>query len=629
MASGNFPGNLDGSGGYGFLHELDDYINSFAEEDQFSQFFDAAYYNASGETAGNPSQPTEDVQTAPYVPDFLIDPQLRAEPGIACEQPQLYAPPLSATPNYFVAAAPGYSLPPQHQASVELSTSQGSSNSPPARKLRRKSKKEESTHNHYAQAKYPLFDHRLYELAKKHGTPIKCPPPMSTQDAGYFAAPGFGADFGEIPPEISQRQIDEFLASLENTSQNQSMEDIIALDAPLAGTQEVPTINQQQFTLRMLTPSAPLVQPSEKRKRGRPKKDEVDESHQEPTPQVQYPFSFQAPIQFPQPSPQSVPQPLTSSKLQLPTQFRFPPPAVAAPVPVMNPSSFPQRVQPGFVVQPEASSSRPIASIGQRRVETKNSHRSMSKKEQAYLEMDSTVKLYDASNIHELLYYPSVKPGRTPCLWVQRHPYANTRIYEDHYRTWCRYRHCKGVETAELIRTASGEMREKNYKHPRTIIAGNYQIAVDWEYVMDEIAAFKGDPDGQYEYDKRNVYDTIECFFHLRCFEQMVDFPQVVRTHLVQVDHRVLNKDKSRNKITKRKNKGGTNAAEIEWYLKEDAEHWMQKTQLDWTFNPLPGSEESLEKVLLNGKKQYNEKKGHKYIYATGSEFGSPAPSEM
>ncbi|KAK6524736.1 hypothetical protein TWF281_011636 [Arthrobotrys megalospora] len=626
MGFGNIPGGSSEFAGYGFQHELDDYINSFADEDQFNLFFDDAYYSGSGETGSLPlSQPNGGNQSFFEVPDSAIDPLLRAKPDVACEGSCVpHLPAMSST----IIAAPGLLHPQLPQGHIDLQP-QTTTLCSPTRKLRRKSKKDESTHNHNSEAKYPLYDHRLYQLARHQGIPFKCPPPLPTQNLGSSAIPDAGgAEEGYTPPEISQTAIDEFLASLDSMSFDQNIGDIMTPEIPpQVGTQQIPTnpsvINQQEFTLRMLAPSAPLVQPSEKRKRGRPKKDEVDESHQEVSaPSVQPLTSFQAPTQILM-QPTGFPQQSVYPVLHFPTPLYLPPAPVAPSVPVS--SSLRSTPNPGS----EADDEHPLLAFKRRKLENRNTHRSMSKKEQAYLEMDNKVQLYDETNINELLYNPSTKPGRTPCLWIQRHPYANTRVYEDHYRTWCRYRHCKGVETSELIRTATGEMREKNYKHPRTIIAGNYQVAVDREYVTDEILAFKNDPEGQYEYDKRNVFDTVECFFHLRCFEQIVDFPQVVRMHLVQVDHRVLNKDKSRNKITKRKNKGGTNAAEIEWYLKEDAERWMQRTQLDWSFNPLPGSDESLEKVLLNGKKQYNDKKGSKYMSLPGSEFGSPAPSDL
>ncbi|KAK6511254.1 hypothetical protein TWF481_000175 [Arthrobotrys musiformis] len=625
MDSGKPPGSLNDFEGYGFQHELDDYIKSFAEEDHFGLFFDDAYYNGLGENEYSAlSLTNEYTQLIPDVPDSLIDPLLRAEPNVPPddEEPRILLPAVATN----IVAAPGLRRAhiPQDHAGFHTQTPASSST---PRKLRRRSKKDESTHNHTPEAKYPLYDPRLYELAKHHSTPFKCLPSLPNQGTIYNALPDVGG-FGEVSPpqEISQAAIDGFLASLNLTSFDHSIGDIMMTDSPpRVVAQQAPTsvINKQDFTMRMLAPSAPLVQPSEKRKRGRPKKDEVDESHQEvPAPLVQSSFSFRAQQQLYM-HPTGFPQPQNTPMLHFPAPQFLPQAPIAPTMPILNSS----RSTPHL--GSEADDEAPAALSKRRKVDSRAPHRSMSKKEQAYLEMDNKVKLYDENNINELLYFPTLKPGRTPCFWIQRHPYANTRVYEDHYRTWCRYRNCKGVETTELIRTSTGEMREKNYKHPRTIIAGNYQVAVDWEYVADEIQAFKNNPEGQYEYDKRNVFDTVECFFHLRCFEQLVDFPQVVRTHLVQIDHRVLNKDKSRNKITKRKNKGGTNAAEIEWYLKDDAEHWMQRTQLDWSFNPPPWSDESLEKVLLTGKKQYNDKKGTKYMLHPGSEFGSPVPSEL
>ncbi|EGX46924.1 hypothetical protein AOL_s00097g350 [Orbilia oligospora ATCC 24927] len=623
MGSGNFLGGSNESDGYGFQHELDDYINSFAEEDQFSLFFDDTYYGGfGGNDVSHPFLPDECAQPPFDVPDSAIDPRLRAKPSIPAEDPQTLLPHPSAS----VVAPPQPLRSYPSQGNVNL-LSQTPTFSSPSRKLRRRSKKDESTHNNSPEAKYPLYDRRLYELATHHYTPLR------GHCVVYKPVPDVGSlNDGPTPPEISQSEIDEFLASLDSMSFD-SIGDIVMTDPsgpaaqpviqPTPTHQSVSIHNKQEYVRHMLAPSAPLIQPSEKRKRGRPKKDEVDESHQEATSPIELNLSYYQGINQPFMQSTSVPGP--SNVLRPPISApQYIPPAYGI-TSLPTPSSSRSTPNPGSETGDENSRSH----SKRRRLDTRGQNRSMSKKEQAYLEMDDKVKLYDQTNVHELLYYPSIKPGRTPCFWIQRHPYANTRVYEDHYRTWCRYRHCKGVETTELIRTASGEMREKNYKHPRTIIAGNYQVAVDWEYATDEISAFKNDPEGQHAYDRRNVFDTLECFFHLRCFEQLVDFPHVVRTQLVQIDHRVLHQDKSRNKITKRKNKGGTNAAEIEWYLKDDAEQWMKRTQLDWTFNPLPGSDESLERVLLNGKKQYNERKGSKYMLQPGSEFGSPAPSEL
>ncbi|KAK6506217.1 hypothetical protein TWF506_011136 [Arthrobotrys conoides] len=622
MSSGNAAGGSNESEGYGFQHELDDYINSFAEEDQLSLFFDDTHYSGFEENGGSLSfLPSEYTQPSFNVPDSAIDPRLRAEPGISVEEPRILPP----HPSTHIVAPPQPPRSHPSQGNVNLLSQTPTSSSP--RKLRRKSKREESTHDNSPEAKYPLYDRRLYELARHHSKPLRGPGTV------YKTVPDVGNP-KDVPTssEISQSEIDEFLSSLDSIPFDNigdiMMTDLVnptqAVVQPTPTNTPIPVLNKQDYVRHMLAPSAPLIQPSEKRKRGRPKKDEVDESHQEAASPIELNISHYQGLNQSFRQPTSVPGP--SNVLRPPVYApQYIPPARNV-LSLPGPSSTRSTPHPGSEADDENSQGQ----AKRRRVEVRNQqHRSMSKKEQAYLEMDDKVKLYDQTNIHELLYYPSLKPGRTPCFWIQRHPYANTRVYDDHYKTWCRYRHCKGVETTELIRTASGEMREKNYKHPRTIIAGNYQVAVDWEYVTDEIAVFKNDPEGQHMYDRRNVFDTLECFFHLRCFEQLVDFSHVVRTQLVQIDHRVLHQDKSRNNITKRKNKGGTNAAEIEWYLKDDAEQWMKRTQLDWSFSPSPGSDESLEKVLLNGKKQYNERKGNKYMFQPGSEFGSPAPSEL
>ncbi|EPS45386.1 hypothetical protein H072_662 [Dactylellina haptotyla CBS 200.50] len=608
-----------------FGHELDDYINSFTYADNPSLFFEEAFYNA------QPGLENQYLPTKIEIPDSDIDPLLRGIPT----QPDpvnAYAPLQDLTliqPQFEPQISDTW------QASsivAEPKVAPSTACQYPSRKLLRKSKKDESTYDHSVQARYPPFDPRLYEYARRCSASFKCPPPpTATQNLGYntqiVAAPGLLPDSSQATtqrasnPNISQLDIDNFLASINPDFLNFNGDNILGIeDCPdVIETYQAPqppnpsVINQKEFTFRMLAPSALPIQPSEKRKRGRPKKDEVEESHQDVSTQTVQPFvPFQAPIEasivFSSPQTSFYPSKPVVPYQQFYTQHL--PPIPTAPLlpaslpPTPGPVPFtPQSANFGDEDEENECPKR-------RRLGSNGIYRSMSRKEQAYLEMDKKVKLYDASNIHELLYFPNLRPGRKPCFWIQRHPYANTRIYEDHYRTWCRYRHCRGVETNELIRTANGELREKNYKHPRTIIAGNYQVAVDWEHVENEISTFKHDPEGQYEYDKRNVYDTIECFFHLRCFEQLTDFTGLVRQHLVKVDHRVLNKDKSRNKITKRKNKGGTNAAEIEWYLKDDAEQWMEMVKMNWEFNPLAGSDESLERVLLTGKKKYNERKG-------------------
>ncbi|KAK6540189.1 hypothetical protein TWF694_009008 [Orbilia ellipsospora] len=620
-------------------HELDDYINGFAYEDQPSLFFDDAFLNPLDETSAIDSLQFD-------IPDTAIDPELRGAcdiPKQECvvdiptqlqSQPPIYPPSLSSKPS--------------NRPSRDFEST--STNSQSGKKLLRKSKKEESTFDYSRQAKAPTFDPRLYELARRSSKTFKCLPSSAAypQNATYVpysghlvAAPGLIPQNG-VPNDgdsssldINQKDIDDFFASLNPEFLEKNIDDVFSFgtvpDYPEWQQQyETPTrrnvIDAKEFTYRMLAPSALPVQPSEKRKRGRPKKDEVEESHQDAAPQPPHSVApFQAPHQEPQFGIQqhhlSPQYPTYQSIHQQPYPYpqTFPSTSTTAPDP--NTPYFVTALNLNDIDDAGTSSKR-------RRIVSSGSYRSMSKKEQAYMEMDAKVKLYDETNIHELLYFPILKPGRSPCYWIQRHPYANTRVYEDHYRTWCRYRHCKGVETAELIRTASGEVREKNYKHPRTIIAGNYQVAVDWEYVGNEINTFKNDSEGQYEYDKRNVYDTVECFFHLRCFEQLTDFPQLVRQQRVQIDHRVLNADKTRNKITKRKNKGGTNAAEIEWYLKDEAEQWVHRTTMDWSFNPLPGSEDSLERVLLNGKRRYNERKGTGKLGFGASPIGSP-PSEF
>ncbi|KAK6352910.1 hypothetical protein TWF696_004907 [Orbilia brochopaga] len=637
-------------------HELDDYINDWALEfdsphpilslippglsesssltieqskcssnSHSSQFFNEAFYlDLPGSTDVCVPDASDDFECNYEVPDCLIDPQLRG----ASSNPSQYDILQTSTPP--MPAQPPIRSPPKRVIPPTTTCWFG-------RKLLRKSKKDESTYDHSPESKSPILDRRLYEHVKRDSVPFKLPPqatpglqsaalsaPLITPCSPSISAknPRESRSSGSI--EISQEYIDSFLSSVSaDMLEDATMLDFVEYGVPDAPStpststseQRFQVIDKNEFTWRMLAPSAPPVQPSEKRKRGRPKKDEVEESHQEAASYIpKVPFHAPAEAvntirQSPERRPQAIATPPAPLSYPAPT-----PTSTTYATPEPSPEVFSRSQNEG-----EPASKR-------RRVTINGAYRSMSKKEQAYLEMDKKVKLYDETNIHDLLYFPTVRPGRTPCFWIQRHPYANTKIYDDHYRTWCRYRHCKGVETHELIRTATGEMREKNYKHPRTIIAGNYQVAVDWEYVDDEIGTFKNDPDGQYEYDKRNIYDNIECFFHLRCFELLTNFPQVVRQHLVKVDHRVLNKDKSRNKITKRKNKGGTNAAEIEWYLKDEAERWMQRVRDDWRFNPLPGSDESLERRLLTGKKTYNEKKGTSKLRSGQSPTQSPGP---
>ncbi|KAF3925299.1 hypothetical protein ABW20_dc0107589 [Dactylellina cionopaga] len=591
-----------------FSHDVDEYINDFTYDDEFMPFFDEAIYNTEPQVERFAIQDNGANEAQFHIPDSAIDPRLRGDPDVLPQDAIFDDPP---QPNF--TQDPNFAIRKSKAASSAACIF--------SRKLLRKSKKEESTYDHSIEAKYSLSDPRLYEEARRHSVPFRCAPPTFTQTPGYttqlIAAPGlFSAndqivDDGSYFADVSQEDIDGFLSSLNPEFLSTSMDDVLQMDSipDVTESQHIsyssPNLNvidQKEFTWRMLAPSAPPIQPSEKRKRGRPKKDEVEESHSNSiirqTPPMT-PFQPQVALQtsFSNTPQLHAYQQSNISPLYLP---RAPiTPSIPDP---MTPKSALTSGSEGDDEGDQPAKRRKLASNGV--------FRSMSKKEQAYLEMDKKVQLYDETNINELLYFPKLRPGRTPCFWIQRHPYANTRIYGDHYRTWCRYRHCKGVDTNELIRTANGEMKEKNYKHPRTIIAGNYQIAVDWNYVDDETNTFKNDPEGQHAYDKRNVYDTMECFFHLRCFEQLTNLPQLVRQQLVEIDHRVLNKDKSRNKITKRKNKGGTNAAEIEWYLKDEAGQWMQRVRMDWGFNPLPGDDESLERVLLSGKKRYNEKKG-------------------
>ncbi|KAF3925414.1 hypothetical protein AA313_de0203205 [Arthrobotrys entomopaga] len=635
MGGENLPDKAITFNDINLSHELDDYINGFAHEDQPSLFFDDAFHDCLDEASAFDGLQFD-------IPDTAIDPELRGP----CDIPSQECASDTPTQVQFqpLMLPPSLSTKPPSRHVFETTSTSGL----PGKKLVRRSKKEESTFDHSRQAKAPTSDPRLYELARKSSKTFKCAPlstayPQSTAYGPYsshlVAAPGLIPQNGTpidgnlSALDINQNDIDDFFASLNPEFLEGNTDDVFPFgnvpdypewQKPYDPSTNLNIIDTKEFTYRMLAPSALPVQPSEKRKRGRPKKDEVEESHQDA---VAQPSHVTAPFQVPSQEFQfSIPQ------HQFPPQYPFYQPSYQSRY--LYPQTFssnqtaivPSSITPRSVT---ALSPTEIEDTGsnskRRRLAGNGSYRSMSKKEQAYMEMDEKVKLYDETNIHELVYFPALKPGRSPCYWIQRHPYANTRVYEDHYRTWCRYRHCKGVETAEMIRTSNGEMREKNYKHPRTIIAGNYQVAVDWEYVGNEINTFKNDPEGQYEYDKRNVYDTVECFFHLRCFEQLTDFPQLVRQQRVKVDHRVLNADKTRNKITKRKNKGGTNAAEIEWYLKDEAEQWMNRIIMDWTFRPLPGSEESLERVLLAGKKKYNERKGTGKLGFGASPLGSPA----
>ncbi|KAF3937558.1 hypothetical protein ABW19_dt0204741 [Dactylella cylindrospora] len=615
-------------------------------DDDFNQFFNDAFYGDTPEYDNYkflPGDLTGRVGGSGYaIPDSAIDPLLGGfsddnsqelvpiarylSPPAQHSHPSVsttaisptYSPGL--TQGVYPVRLPSPSLAVETVKAKSTATRQASSVSTSARR----SKIDESTFDLSWEAKAPTVDERLHDPVRRNSIPIKCPPPTSSQNPARYlpydpqlvAASGLfisleGTEPGPLAGGTMPDDMDQFLAYMDPELLDPAIDSKFTVDS-IAGfpTSAEPTepignnpllVNQVDYIRWMLVPYPTPIQPCEKRKRGRPKKDEVEESQQPIAPlypvRPMIPYHAKA-LTHVTPQIQQAPLPGFFPVPQSVTTHNLPTPTAASPDPLPATKSD---------TDTEDESDYPT----KRRKRTINgNYRSMSRKEQAYLEMDRKVKLYDENNIHELLYFPTLRHGRTPCFWVQRHPYANTRIYSDHYRTWCRYRHCKGVETHELIRTATGEFREKNYKHPRTIIAGNYQVAVDWEYVDDEIQAFGNDPDGQFEYDKRNVYDTIECFFHLRCFESLTNFPQLIRDQIVKIDHRVLNKDKSRNKITKRKNKGGTNAAEIEWYLKEEAEQWMERVKSNSTFNPLPWSDNSLERLLLNGKKSYNEKKG-------------------
>jgi len=221
----------------------------------------------------------------------------------------------------------------------------------------------------------------------------------------------------------------------------------------------------------------------------------------------------------------------------------------------------------------------------------------MTKRDREYADAEKNQVLYDIRNIHELLYPKHIKPGREVVLWVQRHPYGNTSYYDELSTTWCRSQNCK---------------MDKTLKHRRTVIAGQYQIMVDYNHVPKdrEDEVFRHDMTARQTYYKRDIWNTIAGNFHLGCFEEMINIPQLVRAGLVQLDLRWLKKDRTIENNPKQRGRNNTNPAEIEYHLIKDAKAWMEKVKSDHDFNPSPGAPDSLEQLLVLGKKAQNDKKG-------------------
>lgn len=377
------------------------------------------------------------------------------------------------------------------------------------------------------------------------------------------------------PALLNEDAINGYYKTLTTPQKSQLPRGLFPPSSPLVPVPDKPKLkaedNSQQYAQSMLTPLAFQNQPPEKRKRGRPKGSLGKFKKDKNGTRVPRKDSSVEVIQ---------------SKVETPIET--------------PPILFEQLLA-------DPPEPKPTLRRGPGRPKKDGPLVNKSKREIAYIQMEDYRTIYDEYNISELLFRGDLKPGRKAVAWIQRHPYGGTRFYKDLSHTWCRYRHCKGVEGNNI--KGKPMINQTRNKHPRTIIAGQYQVAIDLNYVPNDEEYFKGNEKGQKEYNKRDVYNSTECYFHLRCFEKIVHFPSLIRMMPVMVDHRVLNDNRTINKENRRKSKGGSNLAEIEWYLTEDADAWIKKVIEDPNFNPLPGSKESLDQLLTIGKKGYTDKK--------------------
>ncbi|KAF8419421.1 hypothetical protein EV426DRAFT_677625 [Tirmania nivea] len=112
---------------------------------------------------------------------------------------------------------------------------------------------------------------------------------------------------------------------------------------------------------------------------------------------------------------------------------------------------------------------------------------------------------FGKADLQEYLYNHPLKD--TLIIWIQRHPSQANLLYQTHYGASCRYRKCRPTKG-----------------NPYAIAVGHYRIAID------ELT-------GRHPKHKADTY-IHAAFFHVSCFEDMVDLAQITRDFDVRCENR-------------------------------------------------------------------------------------------
>ncbi|KAF8450206.1 hypothetical protein BGX38DRAFT_1185215 [Terfezia claveryi] len=112
---------------------------------------------------------------------------------------------------------------------------------------------------------------------------------------------------------------------------------------------------------------------------------------------------------------------------------------------------------------------------------------------------------FEKADLQEYLYNHPLRDSLV--IWIQRQPIDAAHLYKTHYGASCRYRNCRPKKG-----------------NPNAIATGHYRIAID------ELS-------GRYANHKADTY-IHAAFFHISCFEGMLDLAQVTRHFKVQCEDR-------------------------------------------------------------------------------------------
>ena len=112
---------------------------------------------------------------------------------------------------------------------------------------------------------------------------------------------------------------------------------------------------------------------------------------------------------------------------------------------------------------------------------------------------------FEKADLLEYLYNHPLK--KSLIIWIQRHPSKAHLLYQTHYGVACRYRGCQPKKGS-----------------PHAIAIGHYRIAID------ELT-------GRHSGHKADTY-IHAAFFHISCFEDMLDLAQVTRDFTVRCENR-------------------------------------------------------------------------------------------